>query len=80
MIRVIVGNNVSRETKNVDELRTLRSVIEEAGLDVSRHQMTLNSTMLSAADYEKTFADFGFSGNGDRNSCSLLQVAKLDNA
>jgi len=75
MIKVTVGNNVKRENKIVDAGRTLRSVLEEAGIDYTRGVMHLDGSSLQAGDLDKTFADFGIT-----EKCFLLNVVKADNA
>lgn len=75
MIKVTVGNNVKRENKIVDAGRTLRSVLEEAGIDYTKGVMHLDGSSLQAGDLDKTFADFGIT-----EKCFLLNVVKADNA
>ena len=75
MIKVVVGNNVKRSTTIVDPTATLRSVLQDAGIDTSRGLTTLDGAALHAEDLDKTFADYGVT---DR--AYLLNVAKLDNA
>lgn len=75
MIKVTVGNNVKRESMIVDAARTLRSVIEEAGVDYTRGAMHLDGSTLNPGDLDKTFADFGIT-----EKCFLLNVVKTDNA
>lgn len=75
MTKVTVGNNVNRETVIVDEDATLRSVLEEAGIDYSKGGINLDGSSLKPGDLDKTFADFHI---GEK--CFLLQVVKADNA
>ncbi len=75
MIKVIVGNNVKRETVIVDSGSTLRSVLEDAGVDYSRGTMHLDGASLNPGDLSKTFAQMGIT-----DKCFLLNVVKADNA
>ncbi len=75
MIKVTVGNNVKRESVIVEASRTLRSVIEDAGIDYTRGVMHLDGSSLQAGDFDKSFADFGIT-----EKCFLLNVVKADNA
>ena len=73
MIKVTVGNNVKRESMIVDASRTLRSVVEEAGVDYTRGVMHLDGSSLNPGDLDKTFASFGIT-----ERCFLLNVVKAD--
>jgi hypothetical protein len=75
MVKVIVGNNVKRETVIVDSGSTLRSVLEDAGVDYSRGTMHLDGASLNPGDLSKTFAQIGIT-----DKCFLLNVVKADNA
>lgn len=75
MVKVVVGNNVKRETVIVDASTTLRSVLEDAEIDYSRGVMHLDGSSLNPGDLDKTFADFGIT-----EKCFLLNVVKADNA
>lgn len=75
MVKVVVGNNVKRESVIVDSSTTLRSVLEDAGIDYTRGVMHLDGSSLMAGDLDKTFADFGIA-----EKCFLLNVVKADNA
>ena len=75
MVKVIVGNNVKRETVIVDSGSTLRSVLEDAGVDYSRGTMHLDGASLNPGDLSKTFAEMGIT-----DKCFLLNVVKADNA
>ena len=67
MIQVTVGNNVKREKRMVDAGRTLRSVLEEAGVDYTRGVMHLDGSSLNPGDLDKTFESFGIT-----EKCFLL--------
>lgn len=75
MIKVTVGNNVTRESVIVEETSTLRSVLEEVGIDYTRGVMHLDGCSLQPGDLDKTFKDFGIT-----EKCFLLNVVKADNA
>jgi len=75
MIKVVVGNNVKRETVIVNSDKTLRSVLEDAGIDYSRGTMHLDGASLQPGDLSKTFDQMGIT-----DKCFLLNVVKADNA
>ena len=75
MIKVVVGNNVKRETVIVDANTTLRTVLEDAGVDYTRGVMHLDGSSLNPGDLDKSFSSFGIS-----DKCYLLNVVKADNA
>ena len=75
MIKVTVGNNVKRESVIVEATTTLRSVLEEAGVDYTKGVMHLDGSSLNAGDLDRTFEDFGIA-----EKCFLLNVVKADNA
>ena len=59
MIRVTVGNNVKRENVIVNDNTTLRSVLEQQGIDYTRGNLTLDGSTLQPGALDKTFAEFG---------------------
>lgn len=75
MIKVVVGNNVKRETAIVDANTTLRTVLEDANVDYTRGVMHLDGSSLNPGDLDKTFASLGIT-----EKCYLLNVVKADNA
>ena len=75
MIKVVVGNNVKRESVIVDSNTTPRKVLEEAGVDYTRGTMHLDGASLQPGDLDKTFESFGIT-----EKCFLLNVVKADNA
>jgi hypothetical protein len=75
MIKITVGNNVKRESVIKDENTTLRSVLEEQGIDYTRGTMNLDGAPLQPGDMDKTFAQMGVT-----TKCFLLNVVKADNA
>lgn len=75
MIRITVGNNLSRNSVIVEETTTLRKVLEDAGIDYTIGMTSLDGSTLAPGDLDKTFADFGIT-----EKCYLLNVVKADNA
>ena len=75
MIQVKLGNNLQRSTVIVDSNATIRSVLEDAGIDYGAGITTLNGSTLRPGDFEKTFDDFGI-----KEDCMLYSVRKADNA
>lgn len=75
MIKVCVGNNVKRDNVIVDSAATLRSVLENAGIDYTKGTMHLDGCALTPGDLDKTFAQMNVT-----EKCFLLNVVKADNA
>lgn len=75
IIRVTVGNNMKRNNINIDDSRTLRSVLEEQEIDYTAGVTSLDGAPLQAGEMDKTFADFNIA-----EKCSLITVVKADNA
>lgn len=75
MIKVMVGNNVSRTAVMVPEDTTLRKVLEDAHIDYSLGMTTLDGATLGAGELDKTFRDFNITEN-----CYLMNTAKAVNA
>lgn len=75
MIKVVVGNNVTRDTVIVDSATTLRTVLEDSNIDYTKGVMHLDGSSLNPGDLDKTFAQFGIT-----EKCFLLNVVKADNA
>lgn len=75
MVKVTVGNNVKRESVIVDGSTTLRTVLEDAGIDYTKGVMHLDGSSLNPGDLDKTFESFGIT-----EKCFLLNVVKADNA
>lgn len=75
MISVTLGNNLKREQVIIDPTTTLRTALENAGVDYTRGMMHLDGASLQPGDLDKTFADFGIT-----EKCFLLNVVKADNA
>ena len=75
MIKVTIGNNVKRESVIIDANTTLRTALENNGIDYTTGVMHLDGSSLNPGDLDKTFAVFGIT-----EKCYLLNVVKADNA
>jgi len=75
MIKVISGTSLNKTELVIDPSTTLMEAAEQAGLNVPAGGITLNGSMVSGADFNKTFNDYGVT-----DKCYLLQVVKADNA
>ncbi len=75
MIKVTIGNNVSRQSIIIDENTTLRNALEQQGIDYTIGMTSLDGSTLAPGDLDKTFTDFGIT-----EKCYLLNVVKADNA
>ena len=73
MIKVIVGTNTSRKTVLVDPSRTLKSVLEENGIDYSRGGIHLDGLAVGGEGINKSFAEHGIT-----EDCILVAVVKGD--
>jgi hypothetical protein len=74
MIKVIYGNNVSKEEDIVEAATVIFNFCTSHNIDLSSGEMHLNGAALLPGDINKTFADFGVT-----ETCYLLNVAKGDN-
>ncbi len=73
MIKVTIGNNLSRQSVIIDENTTLRTALEANNIDYTVGMTSLDGSTLGAGDLDKTFADFGITekcylGNGGGHS------------
>lgn len=76
MINVTVGSNMNRRTVSVDEsTTTLRSVLENNGIDYNRFTVHLDGDPVTNDKLDKTFAE-----NGVFDNCFLVSVSKTDSA
>lgn len=75
MVRVTVGNNVQKETKDVPSTETLRATLENAGIDYTKGMTTLDGSSLRAGELDRSYAELGITGR-----TFLLNVVKADNA
>lgn len=73
MIKVIVGTNTSRKSVMVDPSRTLKSVLEENGIDYSRGGIHLDGLAVGGEGINKSFAEHGIT-----EDCILVAVVKGD--
>lgn len=80
MVSVTVGNNVNRVTTIINENTTLRTCLEENGVDYTRGALHLDGSTLQPGALDKTFKDLGYDGTDGHNRCFLMSVAKADNA
>lgn len=75
MIKVTIGTNTNRRSVNVDPNRTIKSVLDEQGINYTTGTLHLDGATLQPGEINKTFADFGIT-----DSCYLISVVKADNA
>jgi hypothetical protein len=75
MIKVTIGTNTNRKAVNVDPNRTIKSVLDEQGINYTTGTLHLDGATLQPGEINKTFADFGIT-----ESCYLISVVKADNA
>lgn len=80
MIKVIVSNNLKRETHIISPDTTLRQAFEQAGVNYFAGVNSLDMAPLSPGDMDKTFAAFGYTGEPGHDSCYLTSIAKANNA
>lgn len=73
MIKVIIGTNVDRKQITVDPSRTLKSVLDENGIDYSRGGIHLDGLAVGGEGLNKSFTDHGIN-----EDCILIAVVKGD--
>lgn len=73
MIRISIGNNLSRKSVIVDENTTVRKALEDSGINHSVGVTTIDGATISAADMDKSLAAMGA-----KDGTMVLNVAKLD--
>lgn len=73
MIKVTIGTNTNRKEVIVDPSRTLKSVLDENGIDYSRGGIHLDGLSIAGADLNKTFTEHGIV-----EDCILISVVKGD--
>ena len=73
MIKVIVGTNTNRRSVTVDPSRTLKSVLEENGVDYSRGGIHLDGLAVGGEGINRTFTEHGIT-----EDCILISVVKGD--
>lgn len=77
MLSVNVRTNTIRRTVSEDVVVTPRQVFEELGIDTSTSMVNLNGTILSGADFDKSFEELGIS---DGSTANLNAIVKADGA
>lgn len=75
IIQCRISNNLTRNTVLVDSARTLKSVLDENGVDYSRGNITLDGSVVPLGGLERTFDSYGIT-----ERCYLSAVVKADNA
>lgn len=84
MVSVMIGSNLKRKRYSFDPDTTIRAAIEqtaaETGIDPAVTMMTMDGSPLNPGEMNKTFAQFGYTGEVGHDSCTLISVAKLANA
>ena len=75
MFKVNITNNANSFAVNVPPDTTIRSILEEEGVNYQGRYVTLNTRPLSAAQMDNTLAELGVNGE-----CYLSLIQKLDNA
>ncbi len=76
MIKVTIGQNMVKKSVEVDEsTATLRSVLENNGMDANRFTFHLNGDAVTSDMMDKTFVQ-----NGVYEDCFLVSVSKTDSA
>ena len=80
MLNVKFRNNVTVHEDIVDESTTVRSIMEEYGVDSTRNSVMVNGSTLNRSQLDMTLADLKAAGYGITDSVSLIAVTKTDNA
>ncbi len=73
MVKVTVGTNTSRRSVMVDPSRTLKSVLEENGIDYSRGGIHLDGLAVGGEGLNRSFTEHGIT-----EDCILVAVVKGD--
>lgn len=74
-INVTLINNLSRSTVPTTTDTTIRALLEANGFDYARRGILIDGSPAAPGDLDKSFADFGITGN-----CYISSVVKADNA
>ncbi len=80
MINVTIGNNLDRSRVLIDPNTSIRTALENAGIDYSRGMLSLDGETISGAELDMTFAEKGYTGEAGHDKCFLISVVKADNA
>lgn len=75
MIRVIVGTTTNRQEANYAPNTTIRSILEDKGIDYSVAQIMLDGASLQPGDMDKTLSQMNVT-----EKCMLVAVVKAANA
>lgn len=73
MIRITIGTNTNRKNITVDPNKTIKSVLEEEGIDYSKGGIHLDGLAVAGEGLNKTFTQHGIS-----EDCILISVVKGD--
>ena len=77
MLSINVRTNTTRRTVSEDVTATPKQVFAELGVDTSTSMVNLNGTILSGADFNKTFEELGVE---DGTTANLNAIVKADGA
>lgn len=75
MLNITVGTNTSRKKIVVAPNTTLRKVLSDNGVNTSVGTLSIDGTILSSSDLDKTLEELNVA-----NNAYIIQVAKADNA
>jgi hypothetical protein len=75
MLNITVGTNTSRKKVVVAPNTTLRQVLSDNGVNTSVGTLSIDGTILSSSDLDKTLEELNVA-----NNAYIIQVAKADNA
>lgn len=75
MLNITVGTNTSRKKVVVAPNTTLRQVLSDNGVNTSVGTLSIDGTILSSSDLDKTLEELHVA-----NNAYIIQVAKADNA
>lgn len=73
MIQVTIGTNTNRKRITVDPSKTLKSVLDENGIDYSTGGIHLDGLAVGGEGLNKSFAEHGIT-----EDCILIAVVKGD--
>lgn len=73
MIKVTIGTNTNRKEIIIDPARTLKSVLEENGIDYTAGGIFLDGLTVAGGELNKSFTEHGIS-----EDCILISVVKGD--
>lgn len=80
MIRVEIGTLTNRVKKTIDENKTIREVLAENDVPDNIGTINLDGRALRSTELDMTFSAMGYSGDGEKNQCKLVNVPKMENA